>query len=122
MNRTARIALVVGGVVVIVVALVIVLAVGGGDGAPKTANAHVAVVNGKPAGGVKTIKAAKGGTINLDISSDVADEVHVHGYDLLKDVPAGGSVTFRIPAKLDGVFEVELERRGVDLAKLEVEP
>jgi len=82
----------------------------------------VAVVNGKPAGGVKTIKVAKDGTINLDVSSDVADEVHVHGYDLMKDVPADGSVTFRIPAKLDGVFEVELEGRDEQIAKLEVEP
>ncbi len=45
------------------------------------------------------------------VESDVADEIHVHGYDLKKDVPAGGSVSFSFPASIEGVFEVELEGR-----------
>ena len=45
------------------------------------------------------------------MTSDVADEIHVHGYDLKKDVPAGGSVRFSFPASIEGVFEIELEGR-----------
>jgi hypothetical protein len=56
------------------------------------------------------------------VRSDVADEVHVHGYDVAKDVRAGGSVTFSIPAKIDGRFEVELEHRHEQIAQLEVRP
>ena len=31
-----------------------------------------------------------------------ADEVHIHGYDIMKDVKAGGSVTFDFPATIEG--------------------
>ena len=45
-------------------------------------------------------------------TSDTADEIHVHGYDVHKDVAAGGSATFSIPATIDGRFVVELENHG----------
>ncbi|MFN8162742.1 MAG: hypothetical protein U0R26_02725 [Solirubrobacterales bacterium] len=41
------------------------------------------------------------------MESDVSDEVHVHGYDLMKDVKAGGTVEFDFPASIEGVFEAE---------------
>ena len=50
------------------------------------------------------------------------DEIHVHGYDFMKDVEAGGKVSFSFPAKIDGEFEVELEDRGEQIAKLVVNP
>jgi hypothetical protein len=50
----------------------------------------------------------------------VADEVHVHGYDLTVDLEAGqpGELTFTPNAA--GVFEVELEEHGLQLLELEV--
>ena len=63
-----------------------------------------------------------GDRIRFVVTSDVADEVHVHGYDIAKDVPAGGSVRFGFPAKLEGVFEVELEDRKEQIAELRVSP
>ena len=83
---------------------------------------EIVVRNGKPAGGVKTIRVAKGERVRFTVRSDVADEVHVHGYDLTKDVAAGGSVAFAFRAKIDGKFEVELEQRAEPIASLEVEP
>jgi hypothetical protein len=56
------------------------------------------------------------------VSSDTADEVHVHGYDLKKDVAAGGTVSFAFRADIDGIFEVELENSGIQLAQLRVDP
>jgi hypothetical protein len=50
----------------------------------------------------------------------VADEIHVHGYDLKGQVPAGGVGTVQFVADQSGVFEVELESRGAQLAQLEV--
>jgi cytoskeletal protein RodZ len=82
----------------------------------------VVVSGGKPDGGVKKLTFAKGDTAAFTVRSDVADEVHVHGYDLMKDVKAGGSVTFRFKAKIDGIFEVELEDAGVQIASLKVTP
>jgi ketosteroid isomerase-like protein len=45
-----------------------------------------------------------------------------HGYDLGKDVEAGGSVEFDVPATIEGVFEVELESRAEQLASITVNP
>jgi hypothetical protein len=56
------------------------------------------------------------------VQSDVADEIHVHGYDLKKDVTKGGSVTFTFKGTIEGRFEVELENAGTQIANLEVTP
>jgi hypothetical protein len=96
---------------------------GKGKGTPaKPQPPQVVVKGGKPAGGVKKISVNKGDRVQFSVSSDVSDEIHVHGYDLMKDVAAGGKVTFSFPAKIDGVFEIELEKRAVQIASLEVQP
>ena len=80
------------------------------------------VVNGQPEGGIKTISYDKGDQVRLKVSSDVADEIHVHGYDLMKDVEKGGSVEFSFAASIEGRFEIELENAGTQIANLEVDP
>jgi hypothetical protein len=89
---------------------------------PPAAIPHIVVRNAKPVGGVKTIAVKKGGRVRFVVTSDVADEVHVHGYDFHKPVPAGGTVSFDFPAKIDGVFVVELEKRAEQIASLRVQP
>jgi hypothetical protein len=82
----------------------------------------VVVRGGKPQGGVKRLTFAKGEQIAFRVRSDVADEIHVHGYDVKREVPAGGTVTFSFRGTIDGIFVVELEGRGVQIASLEVTP
>jgi hypothetical protein len=82
----------------------------------------VRVVNAKPQGGVKKLNFDKGDQIRFRIVSDTADEIHVHGYDLMKDVPKGGSVTFSFKGSIDGRFVVELEGHGEQIAELDVAP
>jgi hypothetical protein len=82
----------------------------------------VTVKDAKPVGGVKTFTWKKGDTIDLIVRSDTADEVHFHGYDIAKDVSAGGSVRFRMKATIDGRFEVELENRKVQIATVDILP
>lgn len=82
----------------------------------------VRVVNGQPQGGIQTLSFAKGDRIRLRVVSDVADEIHIHGYDLHKDVAKGGSVQFSFPATIEGRFEIELENAGTQIANLEVRP
>ena len=82
----------------------------------------VRVVNGQPQGGVRRLEYKKGDRIRFKVQSDVADEIHVHGYDLMKDVTAGGSASFSFTASIEGRFEVELEDAGTQIAELEVEP
>ena len=61
-----------------------------------------------------------GEQVVLRISSDVAEEVHVHGYDLEGAIPAGGSVDIPLTASIPGVFEVELHDSGKVLFQLRV--
>jgi hypothetical protein len=82
----------------------------------------IEVVNGEPKGGVAELSFTEGDDIRFVVESDVADHVHLHGYDVFQDVPAGGKVEFNVPATIPGVFEVELEDRVVPLAEITVEP
>ena len=71
-------------------------------------------------GGVSRTPVQLGRKVRLVVHSDVADEIHVHGYDLKAEVPANGVGTLEFVADRSGVFEVELESRGAQLAQLEV--
>jgi hypothetical protein len=83
---------------------------------------RVNVVNGAPKGGIVREKIDQGGRVLIVVKSDVADEVHLHGYDISRDVAADGTARLRFRATLPGRFEVELENRGVPIAELTVEP
>ena len=83
---------------------------------------RIVVEGGVPKGGIARRTVAKGDKVVLVVTSDVADEVHVHGYDISRDVPAGGTARITFVAKLPGRFEVELEERGAQIADLTVEP
>jgi hypothetical protein len=122
MSRTQRLVLLGLAVVVVVVAAVILGTSGSSDSTVNSAPATVVVRGGQPVGGVKQVTVKKGGTVDLTIQSDTADEVHFHGYDVHKDVAKGGSVHFRFPASIDGQFVVELEHHKQELANVTVAP
>jgi hypothetical protein len=82
----------------------------------------VVVRNGEPVGGIEELEYDAGDQIRFEVSSDVADEVHVHGYDLSQNVAAGGTVSFDFPADIEGIFEVELEGRAEQILELRVNP
>ena len=82
----------------------------------------IRVKNGAPVGGVKKITVKQDDTIRFTVSADQAENVHLHGYDIEKPVGPGANARFVVPAKITGVFEVELENAGVQIAKLTVEP
>jgi hypothetical protein len=73
-------------------------------------------------GKVTELRFEQGDTVRFRVRSDVADHVHVHGYDLMKDVAPGKTVTFTFPAEITGIFEIELEDRGEEIARLRVDP
>ena len=72
--------------------------------------------------GVTKLRFKQGDTVRFRVRSDVADEVHVHGYDLMKDVEPGKTITFSFPAEITGIFEIELESAGKQIAQLRVDP
>jgi heme/copper-type cytochrome/quinol oxidase subunit 2 len=73
-------------------------------------------------GKVTKLRFKQGDTVRFRVRSDVADEVHVHGYDLMKDVEPGKTITFSFPATITGIFEIELENAGQQIAQLRVDP
>lgn len=58
----------------------------------------------------------------LRVRSDVADELHVHGYELSAPLPAGELVSLTFVAGRSGRFEVELHGAHRELGALEVQP
>jgi hypothetical protein len=121
MRSSQRLALLVGAAVVLVIGFVI--ANSGGttkSSAPTTRHFHVTVAGGKPVGGIAQLSANKGDTIDLTISSDRTEPLHVHGYDIHKTVAANGTATFNFKATIDGTCVIELESTSVQIASLTV--
>ena len=83
---------------------------------------RVAVAGGIPEGGIVRETVDKGDKVVLVVTSDVADEIHVHGYDVSRDVVAGGTARVAFDATIPGRFEVELESRGAQIAEITVNP
>jgi hypothetical protein len=100
---------------------------GGDDGKPKReaskpAVPTIEVKGGQPVGGVRELSFDSGEEVRFRVESDVAEHVHVHGYDVIRDIAPRRPVTFEFPADIEGVFEVELEDSHVQIAELEVSP
>ena len=64
--------------------------------------------------------ATVGQTVVIKVTSDIADEVHLHGYDKKADAAPGTVATITFVADKPGIFEVELEKKGLKLFELEV--
>jgi hypothetical protein len=117
---------VVGALVVVVAVVLLVVLKGNNNGDAANTDGGklqtIVVRNAKPVGGIRQLTYNKGEQILFKVESDVADEVHMHGYDIMKDVKAGGSVTFDFPATIEGVFEAELEGRKEQILEMTVNP
>lgn len=80
----------------------------------------VTVRGGKVSGDTGRVAVPLGTPVVLAVSSDVADEIHVHGYDLKKNIPAGGTAAITFTASKPGVWDVELENAKRTLLQLQV--
>ena len=79
------------------------------------------VVDGRKVEGPDRVEVRIGATVRLEVTSDVADELHVHGYDEAVDLPPRAPATLRFLADIPGAFEVELHGSG-PLTELRVLP
>lgn len=80
----------------------------------------VEVVGGAPVGGYQRVEIDLGSVVALRVTADTSDELHVHGYDILREVSDGHPVHFAFTAEIPGVWEVELHGSGRLLVLLEV--
>jgi FtsP/CotA-like multicopper oxidase with cupredoxin domain len=130
-SRKLSLGLVAGG---IAAAVLLFIVLGGDDGSDSSSSSTAAPTkitfrNGAPVGGVREIEVTKGDPVRLDVTPDVPAEVHVHGYEIARDVEAGQTAKFDFTATAEGVFEVEVhhlvngeEQSGVQVAELNVVP
>jgi FtsP/CotA-like multicopper oxidase with cupredoxin domain len=68
---------------------------------------RIDVKDGVIDGDVKSIEVAKGDTVRIVVTSNVDDEIHLHGYDIEKEAGPGKPARFKFKATLEGAFELE---------------
>jgi heme/copper-type cytochrome/quinol oxidase subunit 2 len=132
MSRNQRIGLVVGALIVAIVAFVVAQPGDDDDSAPSSSGTQtqttsdggtetetqpeepaeppvtrIDVKGGVIAGDVKSIEVAKGDTVRIVVSSDVEDEIHLHGYDIERQAAPGKPARFKFKADVEGAFELE---------------
>jgi len=134
MSRNQRIGLVVGALIVAIVAFLVAQPGDDDDSTPSSSATQtqttaddgsateteaqpeqpaeppvtrIRVKGGVVAGDVKSIEVAKGDTVRIVVSSDVDDEIHLHGYDLEQDAAPGKPARFKFEADVEGAFELE---------------
>jgi hypothetical protein len=80
----------------------------------------VTVAGGQVTGDTGRVPVAAGEQVTLVVTSDVADELHLHGYDLRTALTPGTPAELSFEATVPGVFEVELHDAGTVLLTLQV--
>jgi hypothetical protein len=122
--------IILAGVVTVLIVVVFIVAKSGGGGSNDVGPANqpplqVIHVNkdAKADGGILDAEYTQGQKINVKVTSEIPGEVHFHGYNVMKTVKKpGGSVTFNVPATIQGVFEMEMEEQHSQIAQITVDP
>ncbi len=81
---------------------------------------EVEVSGGKPVNGVQRYRIDAGEAVTITVTGDTADELHIHGYDLLVRFAPGQPGTITFEANIPGVFEAETHHRGDLVMELQV--
>jgi hypothetical protein len=116
------------GVAIVVVAIVLLVVSNNNSGNSSNTDGgklQTIVVDkaGHPIGGIRQLTYNQGEKILFKVKVPFPEEVHLHGYDVMKDVePGGGSVTFDLAASIEGVFEAELEGHKEQILEMTVNP
>lgn len=63
-----------------------------------------------------------GTTVTLAVTSDVADDIHLHGYNSLAPTVPGGEARLQFDADRPGRYVAELEGRALPLVEFIIEP
>jgi hypothetical protein len=147
-TRNTRVGLLVAAVVVAVAAFVIAQSGGDDNGdkasAPATSGSgatdttqttepaqpqafRINVKGGVVDGDTQTFTVKKNDRVRIVVTSDVPDQIHLHGYDIEKEATPGKPARFDFKANVEGAFIIEshaAEDAGNDplLARLHVEP
>ena len=80
----------------------------------------ITYAGGEISGDTGRIDLDTGEQVTLTVTSDVAEQVHVHGVDLYIDLEPGTPATTTFAQQAPGVYEVELHDAGTVLTRLQV--
>ena len=80
----------------------------------------VSITDGTVSPKPSRVKVPLGSTVELQVTSDVDDEVHVHGFDVEEPLDAGVTTTVELQATEAGLYEVETHETELELLQLEV--
>jgi plastocyanin len=78
----------------------------------------VSIADGKVAPKSGRVSVARGERVRLVVTSDVADEVHIHGYGRELGLTPGKPATLEFTADQTGLFEVETHETKLILFQL----
>ncbi|MFP5218122.1 MAG: hypothetical protein ACLGIG_00080 [Actinomycetes bacterium] len=81
----------------------------------------ITVAGGEVTGAEARTPVEVGERVRLTITSDAPDEIHVHGYDITRALPAGQPVNVEFVADQPGIFAVELHDSRLVLTRLQVQ-
>jgi hypothetical protein len=133
------------GIAAVFAVVAVILLAGGGDetdrgaGATQTPTQTASASDGEPiatptptttpkpppllqAGKPKALTYKQGETVRFRVRSANAEEVHIHGYDIKKELLPNKTVSVSFKATITGIFEIELEHSATQLASLKVLP
>jgi FtsP/CotA-like multicopper oxidase with cupredoxin domain len=141
MSRAQRLTFL--GIAAIIAVVAVIVLSGGGDETEKAADATAtptpsatasgtaeATATPKPkpkppllqAGKEPTLSFDQGDTVRFRVRHGDAEEVHIHGYDIKKELASNETADVSFEASIPGIFEIELEHSGTPLGRLKVEP
>lgn len=128
-SPTTKVAVVVGAAVVVVAAmLLVVLALGVGSGTGSESSdtpverLEVTIEDGTVTPNARRVEVTEGTRIELTVTSDEEDALHVHGYDEEVEVQPGETATLSFIADRAGRFEIETHHTEQLVYQLIVKP
>ena len=74
------------------------------------------------AGKVAKLRFEEGETVRFRVRNDAPEHVHIHGYDIMKDIEPGKTANVAFKADITGIFEIEFEDSAQEIAELRVDP
>jgi hypothetical protein len=107
-------------VTAIALVLIAIPAAGIASAAVKPVVVNITAVNGRPVGGIERPTVKKGQTVRIVVRTNVGSQVHLHGYNIEKNVRKGVPTVIQFVAKVQGRFALELHPMDALLAQLTV--
>jgi FtsP/CotA-like multicopper oxidase with cupredoxin domain len=73
-------------------------------------------------GNVEKLRFEEGDTVRFRVRNDAPEEIHVHGYDIVREIEPGKTATVSFKATITGIFEIEFHGSAEQIGELRVDP